>query len=240
MHDGSIAALYRWPVKSFGGERVAAAVVGRCGVGGDRAHAVVDGPSGRPLSARAVPRLLAWSATYADEPSDADDPPWPELISPAGVRFDWSDPALLASLVEDLGRPALELRRQPRGQHDDPGTIFVTTEVTRTAVEDALGGAVDIRRFRTNLHLEIDGPPFMEERWEGARLTVDGGPTVQLGQPCDRCSITTHDPDRPAERRREVLTWLQLRRGALFGIRGRVEAPGRVVEGSQVAVTLDS
>src|SRR5688572_10411522 len=66
---GTVASLHRWPVKSVGGEPVPSFVVGPSGVAGDRAHALFV-PSKRgepvPLTAREAPRLLAWSATYAD------------------------------------------------------------------------------------------------------------------------------------------------------------------------------
>ncbi len=37
---GSVAALWRWPVKSMGGERLRAMRVDGRGAGGDRTHAV--------------------------------------------------------------------------------------------------------------------------------------------------------------------------------------------------------
>ena len=50
---GIVSDLWRFPVKSFGGERLRRAFVGPFGVLGDRRFAVVD-EDGRGLSARRV------------------------------------------------------------------------------------------------------------------------------------------------------------------------------------------
>ena len=57
--------LWRYPVKSFGGERVRRAFVGPFGLLGDRRFAVVD-ESGEPVSARRSHALLGFRATYAE------------------------------------------------------------------------------------------------------------------------------------------------------------------------------
>ncbi|MDF2741820.1 MAG: hypothetical protein K0S88_3190, partial [Actinomycetia bacterium] len=74
--EGVLAGLARWPVKSMGGEALAAARLDWRGVGGDRAHALLDrreGREGRWLTVRQAPRLLAWSAAYPDTPDDRLD-----------------------------------------------------------------------------------------------------------------------------------------------------------------------
>ena len=56
----TVAAMWRWPVKSMAGERVNALRVDGRGAGGDRTHAVLHRHKGewRPLTAREAPRLL--------------------------------------------------------------------------------------------------------------------------------------------------------------------------------------
>ena len=63
---GTVAGLWRWPVKSMAGEQVDALRVDGRGAGGDRTHAVLHEHKGRrkPLTAREAPRLLAWKAAY--------------------------------------------------------------------------------------------------------------------------------------------------------------------------------
>jgi uncharacterized protein YcbX len=56
--------------------------------------------------------------------------------------------------------------------------VLVTSEASHKSLEAALGRPVDLRRFRTNLHLELDAPAFAEERWQGGRVAVGDHATV--------------------------------------------------------------
>jgi uncharacterized protein YcbX len=240
MAQGVLGSLARWPVKSLGGEALAAARLDRCGLGGDRAYALLDrrgGREGRWVTIRQAPRMLAWSAAYPDAPDDRLDPaapPPPRLRAPDGRRWDWDDPGLEEALAADLG-VAVRRHRDLGGQQDLRASVLVTTEASRRAVAAALGRPVELRRFRTNLHLELDAPAFAEERWEGGRLQV-GEVTLALAHPCGRCVIPTRDPD-DLSRWPELLRWLHRRRGALFGVNATVVTGGRVRVGDRVTVT---
>jgi uncharacterized protein YcbX len=237
--EGVLAGLARWPVKSLGGEALEAARLDWRGLGGDRAHALLDLREGREgpwLTVRQAPRLLAWSAAYPEAPGDRldpADPPPPTLLAPDGRRWGWDDPGLERTLADDLG-VAVRRHRDPGGQQDLSASVLVTTEASRRAVAEALGRPVDVRRFRTNLHLELDAPAFAEHHWEGGRLQV-GEVTLDLLHPCARCVIPTRDPDDQS-RWPELLRWLTRERGALFGINARVVTGGRVRVGDRVTV----
>ena len=236
---GRLISLHRWPVKSFAGEALDAARVGPRGLAGDRVHALVDprDPRRRPVSARQVPRVLEWAAAYDGAPvDDPDDPPLPVVAAPDGRRLRWDDPELPAALAEHVGR-TLELSRSPRGHHDVRGTLLVTTEATRRAVEEALGRPLDVRRFRTNLHLDLDAPAYAEEEWPpGARIEVGQEVVLRVREACDRCAVPTRDPDRPAERWPDLLRWLNRHHTGFFGVRADVEPGGAVRVGDAVAV----
>jgi len=146
----------------------------------------------------------------------------------------WDDPGLERALADDLGL-AVRRHRDLGGQQDLRASVLVTTEASRRAVADALGRPVELRRFRTNLHLGLDAPPFAEQRWEGGRLQV-GEVTLDLLNPCARCVIPTRDPD-DLSRWPELLRWLHRRNGGLFGVNARVVTAGRVRAGDPVAVT---
>ena len=227
MAEGVLADLARWPVKSLGGERLAAARLDWRGLGGDRAHALLDRREGREdrwLTIRQAPRLLAWSAAYREAPDDRldpADPPPPTLRAPDGTAWAWDDPGLDRALAADLGM-AVRRHRDLGGQQDLQASVLVTTEASRRAVAEALGRPVELRRFRTNLHLELDAPAFAEEGWEGGRLQV-GEVTLALAHPCARWP--------------ELLRWLQRRRGGLFGVNALVVAGGRVRVGDRATVT---
>lgn len=238
MPAGTVIALHRWPVKSMGGEPVRELRLDGRGAGGDRTYALFDEFKGAPrrLTAREAPRILAWAARYPDAPGgelDPDDPPLPVLTAPDGARLRWDDPALPGALAADLDR-AVALQRDAAGHQDRPRTVLVTTEATRAAVEQALGGTLDLRRFRTNIHLELDAPAFAEEDWEGRRLII-GDAEIELLDPCERCVIPTRDPDTQ-QKWADLLRWLTREHRGLFGVNARPLNAARIRVDDQVRV----
>ncbi len=68
---GKVAALWRFPVKSFLGEKVAEADVTARGIVGDRGHALIDTSTGKVASAknpRLWPDMFTCHAEYVEEP----------------------------------------------------------------------------------------------------------------------------------------------------------------------------
>lgn len=77
---GTVAALWRYPVKSMGGQEVEVSAVNERGLNGDRAYALLDARSGKVASAK-NPRpwapLLEFQATYLSPPDTHGlPPPW--------------------------------------------------------------------------------------------------------------------------------------------------------------------
>lgn len=236
--DGELVELHRWPVKSMAGEPVAELSVDRCGAGGDRTHAVYDRHKGLPrrLTARQAPRLLAWTASYPNHPGAALDPaapPEPVLRAPDGLQLAWGDPRLPEILSADLGRD-VELRSDSAGQQDLGETVLVTIQSTLEAVAVELGCELDLRRFRTNLHVALDAPAFAENGWEGGRITV-GEAELELLHPCRRCAIPTRSPDTQ-EKWGELLRHLFREHGGIFGINARPLGRATVRIGDPVAI----
>ena len=236
MAVGSVTALRRWPVKSMAGESVDALSVDRLGAVGDRAHALFDVFKGAPrrINAETVPRLLAWRAAYPDVGGAApvrESLPQPAVTAPDGSVRNWDDPTLPAALAEDLGR-AVTLVCEPRGQQDRRATLHVTVGASLRAVEDALGESVDARRFRSNLHLELDAEPYAEESWLGHRLCV-GDAELEIVAGCVRCAIPTRDPDTQ-QKWPALLRWLAAERATTFGVIVRATAPALVHCGDAV------
>ena len=240
---GTVAGLWRWPVKSMAGERVNALRVDPRGVGGDRTHAVFHEHKGerKPLTAREAPRLLAWRGMYpfnVDGGLDPARPPFAIVVAPDGHRYRWGDPRLRFALENDLGRP-VELVRDVEGIQDAPRTLLVTLRSTLDALGEELGGPVDLRRFRTNLHLDIDVPAWAELDWEGSELAFKGGVRLKLLHPCERCAIPTRDPDTQLKWP-ELLRHLTAAHQQVFGINARVVTAGRVAAGEPVKVLTPS
>lgn len=225
--------LWRFPVKSFGGERVRRAFVGPFGMIGDRRHAVQD-EDGTPLSARRAHALLGFSARYAD----AEAAEGAEVTTPQGLTLDADDPALAREIAAAVDRP-VTVARSAVGIHDAAPLHLVSTS-SLAAVEGWLAGEeVDRRRFRANVILELERPePFTEMGWVGARIAVgEGGAVLEVVSPTERCAVTTYDPDT-LERDNRVLAGLARERDNLFGVYARVRRPGWVEVGATVRRAL--
>lgn len=211
---GTVTQLHRWPVKSMGGEPVDTLAIDPRGGKGDRAHAVFDLHKGAPrrLTAREAPRMLAWRATYPAGPCE------PLLRAPDGAEWEWSDPGLAAALSTDLGR-VVTLHSDAAGQQDLPDSLLITIQATLDAVAAELERPLDLRRFRTNIHLQLDAAAFAEEGWEGRRLRV-GDAELELLHPCERCAIPTREPDTQ-EKWAPLLRHLFAHHSGRFGINAR-------------------
>jgi uncharacterized protein len=241
MAAGTVQRLWRWPVKSMGGEQVGALSIGPHGVGGDRAHAVLHEHKGewRPLTAREAPRLLAWSAAYPFNLGAGLDPARPPhalLTDPEGLHtYRWGDPRLRSALERDVDRP-VQLVRDPAGMPDVPGQVLITAQATHEALERELGRAIDVRRFRPNFHLALDAPAWAELEWPGATVEFAGGVRLEVVEACERCAIPTRDPDTQ-EKWPRLLAHLAANHGQLLGVLARVLAAGRVAEGEELRIT---
>ncbi|KUI41427.1 sulfurase [Mycobacterium sp. IS-1590] len=99
--------MWRYPVKSMGGERVADVAIGPRGVFGDRLWAVRDMERDVTASARRIPALLKATARYTGPlPPDAGPGNVPEVVItfPDGTELSSSDDAVHAKLSELAGR----------------------------------------------------------------------------------------------------------------------------------------
>jgi uncharacterized protein len=106
-------------------------------------------------------------------------------------------------------------------------------EATRAALAEELGTELDLRRFRTNLHLELDAPAWAELGWQGRRLELAGGVVLRIDDPCERCVIPARDPDT-LEKWAEVMVRLARDHGQRFGVNATVVGAGRAEVGEHV------
>lgn len=104
---GTVAELWRYPVKSMQGERLEAIDVTARGTVGDRAFAVVDSETGRVASAkhpRKWGRLLDCEAAFVDSPVAGDPPPAVRITLPDGSTLRSDEPGVDDALSSLLGR----------------------------------------------------------------------------------------------------------------------------------------
>ena len=93
---GSIAGLWRFPVKSMRGEQLQEAELTERGVLGDRAYALIDTDTGKVVSAKSVklfPDLFSCKAEFVEPPRRGGDVPPVKITLPDGtsVRSDSGD-----------------------------------------------------------------------------------------------------------------------------------------------------
>jgi uncharacterized protein YcbX len=208
-----LAEIWRYPVKSMAGERLAVANLGRDGVEGDRLVQVHDAAGGRILTARRFPRLLGHHATLGQDGEPRVD------------GRPWRDPAVAAD-VEAATEPGARLVRSPAAadRHDILPLLVATDGVIAE-----LG--LDRRRFRPNLL--IGGVLGRAERgWEGRRLRI-GEVVVALAQLRARCVMTTFDPDTLAQEPRVLRTSVE-RLGGVLGLDAEVARAGTLRAGDPV------
>lgn len=193
----SVAELWRYPVKSLGGERVSRVEVDARGLRGDRLWSVrdEDGKFGSGKSTRRFRRmdgLLMLTAQYDGEV--------PVIRFPDGNLRRGDDADLDNALSDHVGRP-VRLGRERDVSHFDEGPLHLVTGASLNTVARERGAAVDVRRFRANLVLQIgDATGFVEESWLGRRLAIGPSLVIEVGEAMPRCvMVTMPQADLPAD-----------------------------------------
>ena len=107
---GTVAEIWRYPVKSMGGERLAESAIATRGLHADRMWAVRDVELDTFTTARRWPVLLQCSARFAEDPAGRSAAPGDVLevivTFPDGSELSSSDPAIDDRLSEVVGKPA--------------------------------------------------------------------------------------------------------------------------------------
>jgi uncharacterized protein YcbX len=212
--------VWRYPVKSMGGERLDACLISDRGLESDRRWALVDGVAnraGKLLSIRQDERLMTYHARLADHGV--------EVVTPDGeVRR--LDDQLVAALAEQTARP-LTLRDLAGANFDD-SPVLVVNLASVAAFGLEAGVPIDHRRFRANLYL--DGlEPEEELHWLGRRIRA-GDAELEVIKRCDRCVVITRDPDTTTASP-ELLRILTDTHETCMGLYCGVVRPGRVAVG---------
>lgn len=206
-----VAGLWRYPVKTLAGERLAEATLTEDGVRGDRLVQVY-GPEGIRTSRRHH-RLLGLRGTL----SPAGQP----LIN--GLPWD-SQEAL--SLVKAAAGDDAWVEAYAGPERFDVLPLLVATDGAVAAF------GRDIRRLRPNIL--IAGVEGLDERTcEGAELRI-GTAVIRLDSLRGRCPMTTVNPDT-LDRDPEVLRDIGRRFGGRLALNAEVLQRGTIHVGDRVA-----
>jgi uncharacterized protein YcbX len=226
---GLVADLWRYPVKSFGGERIRSVFVGPYGFHGDRRFAAITS-DGTVVTARRKGSMLGFRARFPDP----DQIEQARVTAPGGQELAIDDPDLARLLTIELGHET-QMARNGGGVFD-AAPIHMVTDRSLRRVDEWVGLELDVARFRPNIVIELDPelPAFVEAGWIDADLVI-GQVEMRIVSPTERCVVTTIDPDT-LDRDRSVLARLAVARDNLFGVYAQVAQPGWLHIGDTVTL----
>ncbi|MGH7146954.1 MAG: MOSC domain-containing protein [Nitrospiraceae bacterium] len=115
---GTVASLWRYPVKSMMGEELPTAHVSEHGLLGDRTYALIDGADGKVATAKNPgkwPTLFAFRATFLDSPSSRATVPPVRITLPDGTTVTSAQRECNQALSKALNRQ-VTLAATARGQ----------------------------------------------------------------------------------------------------------------------------
>ena len=225
-----------------------------------------DGKIASAKNPRKWPNLFAFRAAYADAPRAATEtaPVW--ITLPDGTLTGSDRPELASLLAPVLGRsialhaavpekPVLEEywpdiegldhrdavtdEAMPAGTFFDLAPIHLLTTATLDRLRALYPpGRFEVRRFRPNIVVAVDGAPqeFAENDWVGRTLRIGSQVRLHVTRPCGRCVMTTRpQSDLPADP--------GILRAAVQHNRGHVGIYATVVQGGTIrrgdALTLE-
>lgn len=218
---GAVSKLWRYPVKSMGGEECERVMLDARGVEGDRLYAVRD-PQGKLGSGKTTRRfrqidgLLELRARVRGST--------PEITFPNGTAMLATDAGLDARLSETLRTPAT-LARESDIPHMDCAPVHVLTTAALRWLQLRLPQSrVDERRFRPNVMIDAPGASQIERDWLGKTLCI-GAAKLHIVDPAERCRmVTLAQGDLPADPR--VLASILRDADLCFGVYAEVVVPG--------------
>lgn len=233
---GQVEAIFRYPVKSMGGERLEVAELGWHGLEGDRRLAFrrMNDRSGMPwLTASKLPDLVLFTPQRHDDGAPGDLPT--HIRTPTGEEFLVFGVELAAEVERRYGAP-VEMTQLRHGIFDY-ATISVIASATVSEIGRLAGRNLDLRRFRPNIVVRLLRPaPFQEDEWLGSVLSFgegDDAPAIAVTMRDLRCSMVNLDPDS-ASSAPEVMKAIVRVNQNNAGIYGAVTRTGRLAVGQTI------
>jgi len=268
-----VDALYRYPVKSCRGESLTSALVEPWGLAGDRRWQIVDAdgdcltareqPSMLLITPELLPDGIRFSAPDAadlvvDRPAG---PPIEVRVHKDELTAVPADASAHAWFSAILGVDArLVYQDDPTGRHPsadfaapedvvnlaDAYPLLVATAASLDALNELIAagplaheGPLSIRRFRPNLVIS-GSTPWSEDGWR--RIKV-GDAVFRAVKGCDRCVMTTTDPDTAARGKEPIATLARHRRWdakTWFGMNLVPDTPGATIRVGDTVEVLDA
>jgi uncharacterized protein YcbX len=216
-----LSGIFIYPIKACAGVSLPHAELARRGLAGDRRYMLVD-RSGLFVTQRDTPRLCLVATALTPSGIEVSSPGRANLLLPRELEagmFEsrayrvWDDSGralrhpqgsawfsdFLGDEVSLLYMPDDELRAVSPSRAQ-PGDIvsfadgyplLVISEASLADLNARLPAPLEMRRFRPNLVLS-GCEPYAEDRLRSLRI---GNVTFRAVKPCERCVVTTIDPN---------------------------------------------
>ncbi len=261
---GTVESLWRYPVKSMGGEETDEVFMGFSGVYGDRCYAFKSSAArkGFPyFNAVVQQQMLLFSPRFRN-PVRASKPPnlaeaeriepgvnpanaeredmALDVVTPSGQVLAIDDPALLELLSQGMSeKHRLKLVWSDRALTDCRPVSLISMQ-TIAQIGSELSMTMDKRRFRSNIyfHLTDEKGGFDEDRLVGCRLRIGPKATLMVLERDPRCKMISIDP-QTSEHNPEVLRKVVQAHGNFAGVYCAVLVEGLVKKGDIVELISD-
>jgi hypothetical protein len=249
----AVAAIYRYPVKGLGPERLDAAELspGRT-IAGDRRYAIENGPSGfDPAHPAYLPKnrflMLMRNERLAELRTVFEEATHTLVISAERREV------ARGNLRTAEGRAAIErffaefcadeLRGPPKvlsaSGHSFSDVARKVVSIINlesvAAVEDMVGAPVHPLRFRANLYVE-GWPAWSELDLVGREIAVGRSARLKVVKRIERCAATNVDPDTGIRDLAVPQALMQNLRHTDCGVYGEVIAGGSITERDEVEI----
>jgi uncharacterized protein YcbX len=295
MQVGKVVEVWRYPVKSMGGEAVAQALVDAGGLAGDRHWAVIDGDAREIRSAKRWPELLGYVARYVGGSTPATDAYAAavipvEIVGPDGrilhsaaadrdaelsawlqraVRLSPRAPAhdrdhyrLAHSRTPESTAAEMDLQAHeappdfslmsdaaavfmqdladcatPPGSYVDAFPLHLMSRNALAWLRARSGLDTDVRRFRPNLLIDIDGAGAQpgEDAWLGWHLAI-GEARLRIDSRTVRCAMPGRAQPQFGLAAQPTLARAMVEHGARqLGVNVIVEQAGVIRAGDAIA-----
>ena len=257
---GTVESLWRYPVKSMGGEEMPEAFMGFSGLYGDRCYAFKNSAArkGFPyLNANVQQQMLLYQPKFRYAERASKPPNLIEAMSiapgvtpanaepedmmldvrtPSGAVVAIDDPALTEMLGEGLrGENYLTLVRSDRALTDCRPVSLISLQTVRQ-VEAESGIPLDKRRFRANVYLDLASDyGFAEDELVGRKLRIGSGAVIMVLERDPRCKMISLDPDT-GEHNPEILRKVAQAHAAFAGVYCAVLVEGILMQGDSIEV----
>jgi len=231
--DLHVHTLWRYPIKSFGGEQLDAATVDQTGIEGDRSFGLRDVETGLVLTARRQPELLFASAKWRagsvqitlpdGSVTDRDD----DLTNWLGKPVELIEGGSIAGTFEN---PMDVENEDDWVEWSGPSDSFHDSARNRVSlVSRSTLGDWPAERFRKNIICDGSG----EDDLIGSKITI-GSVQLTVVKKVARCVMVTR-PQPGIDRDLSVLKTLNAERNSELGIGMTIDQTGVVRVGDAVS-----